>query len=69
MEAAENCIMEILLLSKNYHYQIEENGTTGACSTRGRDTISVRYECLKEREGLEDKDVDGSITPIWIFKK
>jgi hypothetical protein len=32
------------------------------------DTL-FRYERLKEREYLEDINVDGSITLIWVFKK
>jgi len=28
-----------------------------------------RYERLKERECLEDKNVGGSITLLWVFKK
>jgi len=52
--------------------KVEKNRVGGTCSTCGvRGEVYTRFwwENLKERDYLEDPDVDGRIILSWIFRK
>ena len=49
-------------------FQIEKNEMGGECSTYG-DSRSVYKGKLRERDHMEDPDVDRRIMLKWIFSK